>query len=76
MTDTEVRMAHDLLVVYRAPDESVEEAGSVYLKQPNLGDDDSVVVLTLHQLPALIAELQRIYDTQKKGPKEVTPEGL
>lgn len=43
------------------------EGGYIGIKQPDaLGDEDAVVLLSLHQMPALIAELQRLYDEYSK----------
>lgn len=43
------------------------EAGYIGIKQPDsLGDEDSVVLLAAHQLPALIDELQRLHDEYLK----------
>lgn len=65
--DTEIKMAYDLIVVFRAPETERDQPGSVWLRQENSIDDTDAVVLTVYQLPALIAELQRIYDAQKKA---------
>lgn len=49
-----------------------EDPEEVWIKQPELGNEDSMICLTVHQLPAFIAELQKILLETKKAPGVVS----
>lgn len=47
------------------------DGGYIGIKQSDpVGGEDSIVLLSAHQMPAVIAELQSLYEDMKSGDKK------